>query len=115
MGEQTVHRLSEPVRNTYATTKSSTSGDRNRMRRACLMLVGLWTGATYAMAEEWIDCQREKYLKLYSASARATWKGPDAPNNPRMKLLRAIASSKDRNWAGYHLSEIGAPPYVSGF
>lgn len=60
-----VCRQSQVVGNTYATTKSSISGDRNRMRRACLMLVGLWTGATYAMVEELNDFEREECCRLY--------------------------------------------------
>lgn len=55
-----VCRQSEAVGNTHATTKSSISGDRNRMRRACLMLVGLWTGATYDMVEKRNDFERDK-------------------------------------------------------
>lgn len=34
---------------TYARTRSSCSGSRNRMRSAWRTLVGLWTGATYDM------------------------------------------------------------------
>lgn len=53
-------------RGTHATTKSSTSGDINLMRKACRILVGRCTGAINDMLRPVTQERLEEYLNNFS-------------------------------------------------
>lgn len=75
-----------------------------------------WCDIRHGGGTKWKNESTAKEINAAGLMAQATWKGLGAPNGPRMKLESCcvklgIATGRDV----YHLSEIGSPPYVSGF